>query len=35
MFFHGGGWVVGDFNSHSLLLHEIAVGAAASDELRR
>ena len=30
MFFHGGGWVVGDFGSHNRLLREIAVGSAAA-----
>jgi len=30
MFFHGGGWVVGDFSSHSRLVQEIAVGSEAA-----
>jgi acetyl esterase len=30
MFFHGGGWVVCDFSTHSRLVHEIAVGTGAA-----
>jgi acetyl esterase len=30
IFFHGGGWVVGGFGTHSRLLHEIAVGSEAA-----
>jgi acetyl esterase len=30
MFFHGGGWVLCDFSTHSRLVHEIAVGAGAA-----
>jgi acetyl esterase len=30
MFFHGGGWVVGDFSTHKRLVHEIAVGTGAA-----
>lgn len=30
MYFHGGGWVVGDFSSHGRLAQEIAAGAGAA-----
>ena len=30
MYFHGGGWVVCDFSTHSRLVREIAVGAGAA-----
>jgi len=30
MFFHGGGWLLGDFSSHRRLVHEIAVGVNAA-----
>jgi acetyl esterase len=30
MFFHGGGWVLGDFGTHRRLVHELAVGAGAA-----
>ncbi len=30
MFFHGGGWLLGDFTSHRRLVHEIAAGTGAA-----
>lgn len=30
LYFHGGGWVIGDFNSHGRLAREIAAGAEAA-----
>lgn len=30
MYFHGGGWVLCDFSTHTRLVHEIAVGAGAA-----
>ena len=30
MYFHGGGWVLGDHDTHDRLVREIAVGAAAA-----
>ncbi len=30
MYFHGGGWVLGDFKTHQRLLHELANGANAA-----
>jgi acetyl esterase len=30
MYFHGGGWVLGDVNTHDRLIREIAVGARAA-----
>ena len=30
MYFHGGGWVLGDFGTHRRLVHELAVGTGAA-----
>ncbi|MGO4502511.1 alpha/beta hydrolase [Dyella sp. 2YAF14] len=30
LYFHGGGWVLGDFNTHERLVRELAVGTGAS-----
>ncbi len=29
MFFHGGGWVLGDYETHSRLVHDLVVGSGA------
>jgi acetyl esterase len=34
MYFHGGGWILGDKDTHDRLVREIAVGAQITDTLR-